>query len=185
MFFRIQFNHILQAYCIVNPCPHSMWKMLSTMHILLSSSLNCFPFLIQMVIKNPFPPCCGKGLRRVSFLRKAVFTCFCGSHKVHWSYCETQFYSLKKDKRKPPQTVQAFSRQKQKASIFLLKSRPLFWQLCSNPLLLCYRKNLHKMWRFSLGRGRRIRTLNKGFGDPRVTITPCPYVPTNKVNYTA
>ena len=27
----------------------------------------------------------------------------------------------------------------------------------------------------SLGRGRRIRTLNKGFGDPRVTITPFPY----------
>ena len=29
---------------------------------------------------------------------------------------------------------------------------------------------------FSIGRGRRTRTLNKGFGDPRVTITPCPYV---------
>ena len=28
----------------------------------------------------------------------------------------------------------------------------------------------------SFGRGRRTRTLNKGFGDPRVTITPCPYV---------
>lgn len=39
------------------------------------------------------------------------------------------------------------------------------------------------------GRGRRTRTLNKGFGDPRVTITPCPYMPageslTNKGYYT-
>ncbi len=32
------------------------------------------------------------------------------------------------------------------------------------------------------GRGRRIRTLNKGFGDPRVTITPCPY--TQQIDYT-
>ena len=34
------------------------------------------------------------------------------------------------------------------------------------------------------GRGRRTRTLNKGFGDPRVTITPCPYVLSNRVYYT-
>ncbi len=27
---------------------------------------------------------------------------------------------------------------------------------------------------FTIGRGRRTRTLNKGFGDPRVTITPYP-----------
>ena len=27
----------------------------------------------------------------------------------------------------------------------------------------------------SAGRARRTRTLNKGFGDPRVTITPLPY----------
>ena len=33
------------------------------------------------------------------------------------------------------------------------------------------------------GRGRRTRTLNKGFGDPRVTITPCPYVLANEYYY--
>ena len=27
-----------------------------------------------------------------------------------------------------------------------------------------------------ISRGSKIRTHNKGFGDPRVTITPCPYV---------
>ena len=36
----------------------------------------------------------------------------------------------------------------------------------------------------SHGRGRRTRTLNKGFGDPRVTITPCPYVLSNRIHYT-
>ena len=30
----------------------------------------------------------------------------------------------------------------------------------------------------SSGRGTRTRTQNKGFGDPRVTITPYPYVVT-------
>ena len=35
----------------------------------------------------------------------------------------------------------------------------------------------HRIYRvFAIRRGRRIRTLNKGFGDPRVTITPCPYI---------
>ena len=32
-------------------------------------------------------------------------------------------------------------------------------------------------------RGRRIRTLNKGFGDPRVTITPFPYNLCNRDEY--
>ena len=32
------------------------------------------------------------------------------------------------------------------------------------------------------GRGRRTRTLNKGFGDPRVTITPCPYASARTVS---
>ena len=34
------------------------------------------------------------------------------------------------------------------------------------------------------GRGSKIRTHNKGFGDPRVTITPCPYILSNKHYYT-
>ena len=33
------------------------------------------------------------------------------------------------------------------------------------------------------GRGSKIRTHNKGFGDPRVTITPCPYVLSNVYYY--
>ena len=36
----------------------------------------------------------------------------------------------------------------------------------------------------SHGRGRRTRTLNKGFGVQRVTITPCPYILSNKHYYT-
>ena len=38
---------------------------------------------------------------------------------------------------------------------------------------------------FYYGRGRRIRTLNKGFGDPRVTITPFPYCSRNMDYYRA
>ena len=33
------------------------------------------------------------------------------------------------------------------------------------------------------GRGTRTRTQNKGFGDPRVTITPYPYVATRLFNH--
>ena len=34
------------------------------------------------------------------------------------------------------------------------------------------------------GRGSKIRTHNKGFGDPRVTITPCPYILATESLYT-
>ena len=44
--------------------------------------------------------------------------------------------------------------------------RPCVREIEKEPFL--FRKSSH-------GRGRRTRTLNKGFGDPRVTITPCPF----------
>ena len=34
--------------------------------------------------------------------------------------------------------------------------------------------HLNESKQATYGRGRRTRTLNKGFGDPRVTVTPCP-----------
>ena len=39
-------------------------------------------------------------------------------------------------------------------------------------------KNSRSLSKSASGRGTRTRTQNKGFGDPRVTITPYPYVVT-------
>ena len=81
-------------------------------------------------------------------------------------------------KKTPPQGGGIYM-QGQKDSPFLRKS----WAGSDSPLgclhyrpvrILCLKKYLHKAEVF-ICRGRRIRTLNKGFGDPRVTITPCPY----------
>ena len=43
-------------------------------------------------------------------------------------------------------------------------------------MLLGNKKEPFLFRKSSIGRGTRTRTQNKGFGDPRVTITPYPYV---------
>ena len=48
----------------------------------------------------------------------------------------------------------------------------------------CNKKTAGSLRNRLYGRGSKIRTHNKGFGDPRVTITPCPYVLSNRVYYT-
>ena len=57
---------------------------------------------------------------------------------------------------------------------------------CERPLNKLHKNRASRLARNALksGRGSKIRTHNKGFGDPRVTITPCPYILSNKHYYT-
>ena len=106
----------------------------------------------------------------------AVLTAHCAV--IH--YCSVRIHRIKNGS-----TRKKYFRfwQGQKDSTFLRKSGAgsdsTLCCLHFRPVRTLYskpEKDPHTRWRSFSGRGRRIRTLNKGFGDPRVTITPCPCV---------